>query len=136
MPPVERSRAWNATTDREEDAEAVKKALEAKRLQREAKAREEATKRASLFRQRAEADETRAIQRERDARRAARARSAADNCAASSGRCAAIAQASVDEANDAAGGPALLSNLRSQLKTLEGSAFSTERPIPISGGNW
>ncbi|CAH0377928.1 unnamed protein product [Pelagomonas calceolata] len=118
VPPVERSRAWNATEDREEDAEAVKKALEAKRLQREAKAREEATKRASLLRQRAEADETRAIQRERDARRAARARSAADACAASSGRCAAIAQACVDEANDAAGGVALLSNLRSQLKTL------------------
>ena len=39
VPPVERSRAWNATEDREEDAEAVKKALEAKRLQREAKAR-------------------------------------------------------------------------------------------------
>merc|ERR1739841_445813 len=118
VPPVERSRAWNATEDREEDAEAVKKALEAKRLQREATAREEATKRASLLRQRAEQDETRAIQRERDARRAARARSAADSCAASSGRCAALAQACVDEANDAAGGPALLSNLRSQLKTL------------------
>ena len=118
VPPVERSRAWNATEDREEDAEAVKKALEAKRLKREAKAREEATRRAQSLRHRAEADETRAIQRERDARRAARARSAADNCAASSGRCAAIAQASVEEANDAAGGPALLSNLRSQLKTL------------------
>jgi hypothetical protein len=118
VPPVERSRAWNATEDREEDAEAVKKELEAKRLKREAKAREEATRRAQSLRHRAEADETRAIQRERDARRAARARSAADNCAASSGRCAAVAQACVDEANDAAGGVALLSNLRSQLKTL------------------
>ena len=118
IPPMERSRAWNATEDREEDAEFVKKALEAKRLQREAKAREEATKRASLLRRRAEQDETRAIQRERDARRAARARSAADSCAASAGRCAALAQAAVDDANDAAGGPALLSHLRSQLKTL------------------
>ena len=69
VPPMERSRAWNATTDREEDTEFVKKALEAKRLQREAKAREEADERASLLRQRAEQDETRAIQRERDARR-------------------------------------------------------------------
>lgn len=118
VPAVKRSAAWNQIEDREEDERAALKVREDQRSQREARAREEACKRATSLRQRAEADETKAIARERDARRAARATHAADACALTCGRCAAVAQACIDEANAAAGGQASLAHLRSELKHL------------------